>query len=85
MRELTVKEQGTGHTEPKSGMTPAEALRAPNTGILTNGEAPLVSDVVSLDEDTATRDQAVVRMGDGPSAAFPTREARPVLLALLLT
>ena len=48
-------------------------------------EALLVSDVAGPTVAEATRDQAVVRTGEGPAAVFPSRETRPTLLALLLT
>lgn len=45
----------------------------------------MVSDVAGCMQPEATRDRAVVRTGDGPATALPTREAHASLLALLLT
>jgi hypothetical protein len=45
----------------------------------------MVSDVDGRMRAATIRDRAVVRAGDGVAAAFPTRETRPSLLALLLT
>ena len=48
-------------------------------------EADMVSDVAGRWSAGAARDRAVVRAGDGSAAGAPNLDARPSLLALLLT
>ena len=55
------------------------------SSLLVPGEAAMVSDAGGLMVAGASRDRAVVRMGDGVARGFRTEEARPSRLALLLT
>jgi len=78
MQRATSNQQQKGHEDSQSLMLAAGCL-------LPGREAPMVSDVASPTAAEATRDRAVVRTGEGLAAVFPSREARPSLLALLLT